>query len=1232
MWVPLHLHSQYSILDASASVDGIARKAKAFGVPAVALTDHGNIHGAVEFYKACEAQAVKPIIGCEVYIAPTSRFEKRKLGPHTRVAYHLVLLAKNEEGYHNLCRLSSKGYLEGFYYYPRIDKELLEQFHSGLICLSGCLSGQVAHTALHGTPEELYREIEWHRELFGEDYYLEIQRHEMPEDKINALTESWLQQTFREFAEKQKLVNGKLIQAASDLGIKLVATNDSHYLEPEDWKAHEILLNIQSGEPVEIWETDHFGNNTFRVPNPKRRVYASHELYFKSPDEMQTLFQDLPEALSNTLEVAEKCHVKLDFQTKHYPVYIPPELEGGVFSTEERKKASAKYLKKLCEEGISRRYTKERLDKIAEKYPGKDPLLVVRERLDLELEIIISKEMSDYLLIVWDFINWAKQNKIPVGPGRGSGAGSIILYLIGITDIEPLRFDLFFERFINPERLSYPDIDVDICMEGRGKVIDYTLGRYGKENVAQIITFGTMKAKMTIKDVGRVLSVPLSKVNQIAKFVPEDPNMTLEKALDIDPDLNRMYTEDEDARKIIDLGRKLEGSIRNTGIHAAGLIICGDPLTDHIPVCLAKDSELAATQFSMKPVEAVGMLKIDFLGLKTLTGIQIACESIKANHGKEVDWVNLPLDDKKTFQLLHQGKTLGVFQMESGGMQELAKQLMPDKFEEIIAIGALYRPGPMDMIPSFINRKHGKEPIEYDHPALKPILQETYGIMVYQEQVMQIAQNLAKYSLGEGDVLRRAMGKKDRAQMEREREKFRKGAIENEISDGIASVIFDKMEKFASYGFNKSHAAAYGFLTYVTAYLKANYPNEWMAALMTCDRDDLSKVAKIIRECQAMNIEILPPDVNESGKEFVATEKGIRFAMSGIKGVGEGVVEAILEERKANGPFATFYDFFKRIDLKRIGKKVIESLVDAGSFDFTCWSRDALNLSIEEMYDVASKDQKEAASGVLTFFSLMSDESQNRFDKPPKIHNSRPKNEIFKREKELLGFYLTGHPMDGYRHILKRLSCIPLCQLEDLEHNDVIRAAFIIETVQTRISQRTQKKFAILTISDGMEAYELPVWPDLYEQYSTLLEENQLVYAVLQADRREEALRISCRWLGDLTLVDEEMISACDQAYDRAKIQATRFLSLQSKKNHETPLMQKEKQQTLDITLDLHSTRLSQILRIKELILAHPGACQVKIQFYAGQQCIGSLFLSAGVTQTPELIKALKQIPALTIS
>jgi DNA polymerase III subunit alpha len=1240
VWVPLHVHSQYSILDASASIEDIAKKAAEFKMPAVALTDHGNMFGAVEFYKACKDSQVKSILGCEFYVAPDSRFDKKKdIGNRTN--FHLGLLAKNKQGYHNLCKLSSLGFLEGFYYHPRIDNELLQKYSEGLICLSGCLSSRVAYEALHGTKDTLVAQIKWHQQLFGEDYYLELQRHHMNEEEMQKdgmFQESWLFQQYKDYIAKQQKCNNILLEIAKELNIKVVATNDSHYIDREDWRPHEILLNIQSGEPCEIWEKDSLGNPKFLVPNPKRRTYSTHECYFKSPQQMQVLFQDIPEALLTSLEIAEKCKVEIDFKTKHYPTYIPPALEGKKASKEEQACEVGKFLWQLCEEGIPKRYTPERLAKVQEIYPDRDPSQVVRERLEYEMNVIVPKEMSDYLLIVWDFINWAKINGIPMGPGRGSGVGSIVLYLIGVTDIEPLRFHLFFERFINPERISYPDIDVDICMERRNEVINYTLQKYGKENIAQIITFGTMKAKMSIKDVGRVLSIPLTKVNAIAKLVPDDLNITLEKALEKDHDLRNMYEQDEEAQRIIDIGRKLEGSIRNTGIHAAGIIISGDPLTNFIPICNAKDSDMPLTQFSMKPVEAVGMLKVDFLGLKTLTAIQKCVQAVKSNTGVDIDWVNLPLDDLLTFALLNQGKTLGVFQLESGGMQDLARQLHLDKFEEIIAVGALYRPGPMDMIPSFISRKHGRELIEYDHEWMKDILSETYGIMVYQEQVMQIASKLAGFSLGEGDVLRRAMGKKDLEQMAQQRQKFRLGALKNNIDEETSMRIFDKMEKFASYGFNKSHAAAYGFLSYVTAYFKANYPREWMASLMSCDSDDLSKVAKFIGECETMNIPMLPPDVNEAGISFMATSQGIRFAMTGIKGVGQGVVESIVQERLKGGKFLDFYNFFKRIDTKKVGKKVIENLVDAGSFDFTGWSRDALRLSIDNMYDNASKEQLEKSKGVMSFFSLMGENSENRFNKPPEVPNKTPKNQILLKEKELLGFFLTGHPMDNYRDILSRLSCIPLGKLESMDHDAVFRSAFIVESAQVRIAAKTQKKFAIMTISDGLDRIELPIWSDLFEEKHSLLNVNQLLYAVLQVDKKDGSTRISCRWLDDLTRADDEMIQACDHAYDKAKNQAAKFsLSKNNPKKAKENMSQKVQKSipsaesshtNFSIQVDADKIKLSHIVKMRNLFEEHRGSTPVIIEFQTEGNVIANITIESrwGVNVTPKLQNSLKEL------
>ena len=1243
MWIPLHVHSQYSILDATSSVTQIAEKSAKYSIPAVALTDHSNLFGAIDFYKACKDVKIKPIIGCELYVAPYGRREKRKLEGTYRTSFPLVLLAKNEKGYKNLCKLSSIAYTEGFYYTPRIDNEILEELSEGLICLSSCVNSLIAHEILFGSRASTVSIIQKYLNLFGEDFYLEIQRHQMSEEDLKSdglHKESWLHQQYLDHIKKQTTVNSTLIEIGKEFNVPIVATNDSHYIDRSDWRAHEILCNVQSGEPCEIWEKDSQGNSKFRIPNPKRDTYPSHEYYFKSPEQMKNLFSDNPEALVNTLQVADKCRLEIDFKTKHYPVYTPPSLIGKIHSQEEQVKETEKFLWHLCEEGINKRYNLEKLSKIQEIYPDQEPATVIRERLNYEMSIIVPKGMSDYLLIVWDFIHWAKQNDIPMGPGRGSGAGSIVLYLIGVTDIEPLRFSLFFERFINPERISYPDIDVDICMNRRGEVINYTLKKYGKENIAQIITFGTMKAKMSIKDVGRVLSVPLIKVNEIAKLIPEDLNITLDKALEKDPDLKIMYETDEEAKRVINLARKLEGSIRNTGIHAAGIIISGEPLTNLIPICNAKDSDMPVTQYSMKPVELVGMLKVDFLGLKTLTAIKLCVDSIKNRTGILIDWINLPLNDQATFELLNQGKTLGIFQLESGGMQDLTRNLHLDKFEEIIAIGALYRPGPMDMIPSFINRKHGREPIEYDHPWMKEILSETYGIMVYQEQVMQIASKLALYSLGEGDVLRRAMGKKDLDQMAQQREKFKEGCIKNGISIDTAIKVFDKMEKFASYGFNKSHAAAYGYLSYVTAYFKANYPGEWMASLMTCDSDDLSKVAKFIRECHAMNLPILPPDINEADSSFVATTQGIRFAMSGIKGVGTGVVESVISERKRGGHFKNLYQFCKRIDTKKLGKKVIEDLIDAGCFDFTDWSRDALRQSVDPMYDTASREQRDSKAGVLSLFSMLGDTAETQFLKPPTIKTPLTKLAILLREKSLMGFYLTGHPMDAYKKILQRLSAVPLSHLNDTKNESSYRCAFIVESVQVRVSAKTQKKFAILNISDGIEQYELPIWPELYEEKNHLLHENQLLYAVIQTEIKDDHLKLTCKWIDDLSRADDSMILACDQAFDKAKHQTVKY------QNRPKTVSQKEGTQTKKIenniknmtapvtktpfhfNVDADSVRLSHILNLKNLFEKHRGSTAIQINFISNKQEMATLHIDPvwGVSLTPDFHEELTRL------
>lgn len=1221
-YIPLNVHSQYSILDSTISVEEIAKKSKEYGITACALTDSGNLFGIIEFYKACQSEKVKPILGCELKLAPFSRLEKKRI-PGLAIASPLVLLAMNYKGYQNLCKLSSIAYLEGFYYYPRVDKEVLERYNEGLICLSGSIYSQIGCMALR-SKEDLKKETEWYLSVFKDRFYFQLQRHALAE-KDRHDQESWIMQRHEEVKKKETQVIQTLYEVSKEIGISCVAANEIHYLEKEDWKAHEILLNIQSGEPCEIVQRDSQGKAQVRTPNPKRKIYDSHEHYFKSAQEMEALFSDIPEAVSNTLEIADRCKCQLDFQSKHYPVFFPPEFKREGTDKKEQEKAVQIYLRTLCEEGIIKRYTEENLKKIGDQYAGKDPLKVVRDRMEYELSIIIPKGMGDYILIVYDFINWAKQNNIPVGPGRGSAAGSIVAYLIGITDIEPLRFSLFFERFINPERISYPDIDVDICMDRRPDVIDYTINKYGKDRVAQIITFGKMKAKMAIKDVGRVLSVSLSKVNKIAKLVPEDPGMTLEKALEIDADLRELYQTDAESKMVIDMAKRAEGGIRNTSIHAAGMIISEDPITDHVPVCTAKDSDIVVTQFAMKPVEAVGMLKIDFLGLKTLTSIQKSVDALKKRK-IYLDWCNLPLEDKTTFDLLNQGKTLGVFQLESGGMQELAKQLHIDRFEEIIAVGALYRPGPMDMIPSFIARKHGREPIEFDHPLMKDILLETYGVMVYQEQVMQIAQKLAGYALGEGDVLRRAMGKKDKEEMHNQRQKFLTGAKKQGLEEVVAVEIFNKIEKFASYGFNKSHATAYAYLSYVTAYLKANYPKEWMAALMTCDRDDLTKVSKFIHECHSLHIKILPPNINESGTEFIATEEGICFAMLGIKGMGEACVIAIVEEREKTGPFTSLYDFIKRIDKRKVTKKNIENLIEAGCFDFTGWSKDSMRQSLDAMYEKALMEQKEKEQGVMNLFSLMQNHQDTQFLVPPIVLVPSTPLQLLQKEKELLGLYLTGHPMDSYLEQVKKLGCLSLKEISSTFERNIFRFAFIVEDVVVKISSRSQKKFAILSIGEGLERFELPIWPELYEEKAHLLEENRLLYGIIEVDKRE-TLRMQCHYLEDLTEFDDSKIQLFNNAFEKASSHIEKGKVYKKK----TEKMKNTEEKILLLSVDAEKVCLSQILQLKAILRKNSGDSPIHLTFVEKNKMIAKLKIDLKwkVKCDLDLRAQLEQIPSI---
>jgi len=1225
--VPLYVRSQYSILESSCAIKQLVARASQQKYSALGLMDKGNLYGAVDFYKECQQQGIKPLIGCELFVASGSRHSKQRTSDEP-VAYPLLLFAMNRQGYQNLCKLSSAGYLEGFYYIPRVDRELLAAHSDGLLALSGPLTSSLSRAIQQEQQERIEEELQWLQQHFTDRLYLQINRNTMSHgqcDSDGMADEPWIQQKYQDHLVLQEKTNNGKLALAQKYNLPIVATHEVLYLEREDWTAHEILLNIQSGEPCEIWERDSLGQPKNLVPNPKRATVWSHAMQWLSPEQLGELFSDVPEALTATRQIAERCNFDIDFKTKHYPVFIPPHLRGRPFTDEERYQEAEQYLRSRCKSSIARKYTTEDLAILSHKFAGQDPHQLIQERLEYELELLISKELGDYILIVHDIIDWAKQRGIPVGPGRGSGAGSIVCYLLDITAIDPLRFDLFFERFINPERFSYPDIDVDICMDRRAEVINYVIERYGKERIAQIITFGTIKAKMAVKDVGRVLSVPLTKINRISKMIPEDLGITIEKAISVDPELNQAYHDDPEVQRILDLGQKIEGCIRNTGVHAAGCIIADRPIVECVPLCAAKDAHLPVTQYAMKPVEMVGMLKMDLLGLKTLTCIQICCEEIRTLEGVAIDWQRLPLDDQATFALLNHGRTAGVFQLESAGMRDLAKQIQIENFEEIIAIVSLYRPGPMEMIPSFVRRKHGKEEFEVDHPEMEQILKETYGIMVYQEQVMQIAQRLAGFSLGEGDVLRRAMGKKDADQMALQRVKFREGAVARGIDSEIAEQIFDKMERFASYGFNKSHAAAYALVAYITAFLKANYPGHWMAALMTCDRDEISKLAKITREVQSMGMSVMPPDINESGRAFRATATGIRFALSGIKGVGEGVVDTLLEERERNGKFTSLLDCLQRVDLKKVPRRALEVLIDAGAFDFTGWSRDALQLSLSVQFDRQLKVQREQKAGILDLFSENLYGAAEEDTAPPVIKET-PTLVRWLKEKELLGFFLTGHPLDQYRQLLPRLSCRELLSLQELREPTVVRLACIIEQAETRISQKSGKKFAILQISDGAESFELPIWPELYEQHSALLLDNQLIYVVVTVEPDDEKPRLQAKWLADLTKADEAMIIEADKAADKARA-SMRYYSQRPPKAAQERAKPNAVTAAVTVQIDVTRAHLSHILEIKAVLRKHKGASPIKLLFSHDSQMYGAVEISSrwGVTPNKELATALKR-------
>lgn len=1189
-WLPLNAHSQFSVLGATSSIDNLVKEAKALDFPAIALTDSGNLHGAVDFAKACSKAGIKPLIGIEIYEAPGPCQVKAK-EPNTPAYFPITLIAKNSQGYRNLCQLSTLSFSQGFYYVPRIDQNLLVECASGLICLTGAMKSKVGYF-FREDKEKARQELDHLAEVFGDDLYLQLQDYRMSEEdlqKDQIDEESWLLQRHYDEVKDQQKLNDFLRKSAQGGKGKLVVSQESYFLKRDDWRAHQVLLNVCSGEPVEIWQRDSQGKPQSKARNPKRKCLSSHEYYLKSAEQMRALFSGDEAALAAPLEIAQKCDFQLDFQTRHYPRFTPKK------DSEFQSKSSAEILYAMALAAVDQRYRPHQLAAIKALFPDRDPKKMVLERLETEFEIIASKEMSDYLLIVGDFIGWAKEQKIPVGPGRGSGAGSILCYLIGITDIEPLRFQLFFERFINPERASYPDIDVDICMVRRSEVINYMLERYGSDSVAHIITFGKMKAKLALKDVGRVLNVPLQKVADLAKLIPEDPKITIDEALKADAQLSSMLQEDEETGKLFALAKTVEGSIRNTGVHAAGVIIGAEALVRLIPLCVAKESTMPVAQYSMKPLEELGLLKIDFLGLKTLTCIQEAVDAIERERGIQIDWTCLNLEDKPTFSMLNSGKTQGIFQLESSGMQDLARNLHLDRFEEIIAVLSLYRPGPMAMIPSFINRKHGREKIELDHPLLEQILSETYGIMVYQEQVMQIAQKLAGYSLAEGDVLRRAMGKKNREEMTGQRKKFLTGAIDRGIERKTAEKIFEKIERFAEYGFNKSHAAAYGYLTFVTAYLKAHYPAEWMAALMTHDSKDTERVADCIAESRRLHLSILPPDINESKTSFLAKEKAIRFALSAVKGVGESAVEAILKEREKGGPFSDLVDFTRRIDPKKVGKKGIELLIEVGAFDFTKDQRDAMRLAIEPLWEQAQSNRRDQQRGVISLFGD-EESSFEKFAIPKTAPSPTSPLQLLRRERELLGFYLTGNPLDLYQNQIQQLKARELKTLFGELKESTIITSFIVEEITVKISQRTQQKFAILTISDGIRRLELPLWSDLFAANASKLQLNCPLGAVLTADQ-SDGLRLTCHWLCDLQTAGSEQFAEAQAALKRAQSFRSRDKKSQLQQSRHALQVKPRR-----IYFDLNRVKLSDFCKLKALARQSPGSAPLEIALCEGKK------------------------------
>ena len=1047
----LHLHTGYSLLDGSSKIPELVRRVKELGMDACAITDHGVMYGVIEFYKACKAEGIKPIIGCEVYVAPGSRFEKGKEKSAERYN-HLILLAENDTGHKNLMKLVSRGFTEGFYYKPRVDYELLSEYHEGIIASSACLAGIVPTKLRNGDYEGAKEEAMRLQQIFGENnFFLELQDHGLSE---------------------QKFVNQGLMRISSETGIPLVATNDCHYLYKEDAEAHDVLICIQTQKNV--YDED-------------RMKYEGGQFYVKSPEEMEEVFHYIPEAIHNTEEIARRCNVEIEFGKYHLPQYPVPE---GY--------TSLSYLNKLCEDGFKKRY--EGANEATEA--------MLRERLKYETDTITSMGFVDYFLIVWDYINFAKENHIAVGPGRGSAAGSIVAYCLGITGVDPIRYNLLFERFLNPERVTMPDIDVDFCVLRRQEVIDYVTEKYGREKVVQIVTFGTMAAKMVIRDVGRALDLPYSFCDKVAKMIPNELKMNIEKALLINPDLKRLYDEDEEAKKLIDLSRRLEGLPRHTSIHAAGVVISKREVDCYVPVSTSSDGAVT-TQYTMETIEQLGLLKMDFLGLRNLTVIEKAVELVNRNRKKagrdELDIEKIDMEDENIYLMISEGRTEGVFQLESPGMTSFMKKLRPDNIEDIIAGISLYRPGPMDFIDDYINGKRNAATIEYDCEELVPILKSTYGCIVYQEQVMQIVRDLAGYSYGQSDLLRRAMSKKKDSVMKEERKNFVygdeskgiPGCVANGVSEQVANKIYDKMIDFAKYAFNRSHAAAYAFITYQTAYLKYYYPKEYMAALLTSVMSNTGKVSEYILSGKEMGIAILPPDVNEGEGNFTTASGGIRYGMSAIKGLGENVTDAIVKDREERGPYKSLTDLIERL-AGSINKKGLEALIKSGALDGLSGSRREKMAVYEQVLDSISHEKHSKMAGQLSLFDIAPKDELSTLEVKMPVLGEFDVETKLAFEKEMLGVYLSGHPLESYQDMLKSVCNATSLDFAYDEEEGMVNVApgkdYILGGIASVVNiklTRNNQRMAFITLEDLVGSVEVIVFPRDFEKYRELIEEGR---------------------------------------------------------------------------------------------------------------------------------------------